>query len=117
MLANACGPCIGQWKREDIEGGQQNTIVTSFNRNFPGRNDANRNTLAFIGSPELVVATAFAGEMGFDPRSDALTTEDGEFRFAPPTGDELPPNGFDPGDEGFIAPPDNGSDCRCRDQS
>ena len=110
VLANACGPCIGQWKREDIEGGQQNTIVTSFNRNFPGRNDANRNTLAFIGSPELVVATAFAGEMGFDPRSDALTTEDGEFRFTPPTGDELPPNGFDPGDEGFIAPPDDGSD-------
>ena len=110
VLANACGPCIGQWKREDIEGGQQNTIVTSFNRNFPGRNDANRNTLAFIGSPELVVATAFAGEMGFDPRSDALTTDDGEFRFTPPTGDELPPNGFDPGDEGFIAPPDDGSD-------
>ena len=110
VLANACGPCIGQWKREDIEGGQQNTIVTSFNRNFPGRNDANRNTLAFIGSPELVVATAFAGEMGFDPRSDALSTEDGEFRFTPPTGDELPPNGFDPGDEGFIAPPDDGSD-------
>ena len=110
VLANACGPCIGQWKREDIEGGQQNTIVTSFNRNFPGRNDANRNTLAFIGSPELVVATAFAGEMGFDPRSDALTTDDGEFRFTPPTGDELPPNGFDPGDEGFIAPPEDGSD-------
>ncbi len=109
VLANACGPCIGQWKREDIEGGQQNTIVTSFNRNFPGRNDANRNTLAFIGSPELVVATAFAGEMGFDPRSDALTTDDGEFRFTPPTGDELPPNGFDPGDEGFIAPPEDGS--------
>ena len=110
VLANACGPCIGQWKREDIEGGQQNTIVTSFNRNFPGRNDANRNTLAFIGSPELVVATAFAGEMGFDPRSDALATADGEFRFTPPTGDELPPNGFDPGEEGFIAPPDDGSD-------
>ena len=109
VLANACGPCIGQWKREDIEGGQQNTIVTSFNRNFPGRNDANRNTLAFIGSPELVVATAFAGEMGFDPRSDALATADGEFRFSPPTGDELPPNGFDPGEEGFIAPPDDGS--------
>ncbi len=110
VLANACGPCIGQWKRDDIEGGQQNTIVTSFNRNFPGRNDANRNTLAFIGSPELVVATAFAGEMGFDPRSDALTTDNGEFRFTPPTGDELPPNGFDPGDEGFIAPPEDGSD-------
>ena len=110
VLANACGPCIGQWKREDIEGDEQNTIVTSFNRNFPGRNDANRNTLAFIGSPELVVATAFAGEMGFDPRSDAIATESGEFRFSAPTGDELPADGFDVGDEGFIAPPEDGSD-------
>ncbi len=110
VLANACGPCIGQWKREDVVGNEQNTIVTSFNRNFPGRNDANRNTLAFIGSPELVVATAFAGEMGFDPRSDALPTADGEFRFNAPSGDELPPNGFDAGDEGYIAPPDDGSE-------
>ncbi|MYD74636.1 MAG: aconitate hydratase, partial [Chloroflexi bacterium] len=110
VLANACGPCIGQWKREDIEGDEQNTIVTSFNRNFPGRNDANRNTLAFIGSPELVVATAFAGEMGFDPRSDAIATQSGEFRFSAPTGAELPANGFDVGDEGFIAPPEDGSD-------
>ena len=109
VLANACGPCIGQWKREDIEGDEQNTIVTSFNRNFPGRNDANRNTLAFIGSPELVVATAFAGEMGFDPRSDAIAAGSGEFRFSPPTGDELPTDGFDSGDEGFIAPPEDGS--------
>ncbi len=109
VLANACGPCIGQWKREDLEGDEQNTIVTSFNRNFPGRNDANRNTLAFIGSPELVVATAFAGEMGFDPRSDAIATGGGEFRFSAPTGDELPTDGFDSGDEGFIAPPEDGS--------
>ena len=110
VLANACGPCIGQWKREDIEGDEQNTIVTSFNRNFPGRNDAKRNTLDFIGSPELVVATAFAGEMGFDPRSDAIATADGEFRFSAPSGDELPADGFDVGDEGFIAPPEDGSD-------
>ena len=110
VLANACGPCIGQWKREDLEGDEQNTIVTSFNRNFPGRNDANRNTLAFIGSPELVVATAFAGEMGFDPRSDAIATAEGEFRFSAPSGDELPADGFDAGDEGFIAPPEDGSD-------
>ncbi len=109
VLANACGPCIGQWKRDDLEGDEQNTIVTSFNRNFPGRNDANRNTLAFIGSPELVVATAFAGEMGFDPRSDAIATADGEFRFSPPSGDELPDGGFDAGDEGYIAPPEDGS--------
>ena len=110
VLANACGPCIGQWKREDIAGDEQNTIVTSFNRNFPGRNDANRNTLAFIGSPELVVATAFAGEIGFDPRNDTIATAEGDFTFSPPTGDELPADGFDVGDEGFIAPPDDGSD-------
>ncbi len=109
VLANACGPCIGQWKRDDIEGDEQNTIVTSFNRNFPGRNDANRNTLAFIGSPELVVATAFAGEIGFDPRRDAIAASGGEFRFRAPSGDELPPNGFDAGDEGYIAPPEDGS--------
>ncbi len=110
VLANACGPCIGQWKREDIEGDEQNTIVTSFNRNFPGRNDANRNTLAFIGSPELVVATAFAGSIDFDPRTDAITQEGREFRFVPPTGDELPPNGFDSGESGYVAPPEDGSD-------
>ena len=109
VLANACGPCIGQWKRSDVEGGEQNTIVTSFNRNFPGRNDSNRNTLAFIGSPELVVATAFAGHMGFDPRTDALASDDGEFRFAPPVGDELPQDGFDSGDDGYIPPPADGS--------
>ena len=108
VLANACGPCIGQWKRDDLVGDEQNTIVTSFNRNFPGRNDANRNTLAFIGSPELVVATAFAGQIDFDPRSDAITADSGEFRFQPPTGDELPPRGFDSGDEGYLAPPDDG---------
>ena len=110
VLANACGPCIGQWKREDREDELPNTIVTSFNRNFPGRNDANRNTLAFIGSPELVVATAFAGEMGFDPRTDAIATAEGAFRFDPPSGDELPPHGFDAGDEGYISPPDDGSE-------
>ena len=110
VLANACGPCIGQWKREDTEGDEQNTIVTSFNRNFPGRNDANRNTLAFIGSPELVVATAFAGSIDFDPRTDTITQDGREFRFVPPTGDELPPNGFDSGESGYVAPPEDGSD-------
>ena len=109
VLANACGPCIGQWKREDIEGDEQNTIVTSFNRNFPGRNDANRNTLAFIGSPELVVATAFAGTIDFDPRTDTIERDGGEFRFTPPSGDELPQAGFDSGESGYIAPPADGS--------
>ena len=109
VLANACGPCIGQWKREDITGDEQNTIVTSFNRNFPGRNDANRNTLAFIGSPELVVATAFAGTIDFDPRTDTIERDGEEFRFAPPSGDELPQAGFDSGESGYIAPPADGS--------
>ena len=109
VLANACGPCIGQWKRGDLEGAEQNTIVTSFNRNFPGRNDANRNTLAFIGSPELVVAAAFAGAIDFDPRSDAIEHDGSEFRFAPPSGAELPPSGFEGGESGYIAPPADGS--------
>ncbi len=109
VLANACGPCIGQWRRSDLDGDEQNTIVTSFNRNFPGRNDANRNTLAFIGSPELVVATAFAGTIDFDPRSDEIEQDGASFKFQPPMGDELPANGFDPGVSGYEAPPENGS--------
>ena len=109
MLANACGPCIGQWRRSDLDGDEQNTIVTSFNRNFPGRNDANRNTLAFIGSPELVVATAFAGTIDFDPRSDEIEQDGASFKFQPPMGDELPANGFDPGVSGYEAPPESGS--------
>ena len=109
VLANACGPCIGQWKRENIRKGETNTIVTSFNRNFPARNDANPQTLAFIGSPEMVVAAAFAGDLGFDPRRDAIRNNGGEFRFQPPTGDELPRRGYELGDEGFLAPPAGGS--------
>ena len=109
VLANACGPCIGQWRRSDLDGDEQNTIVTSFNRNFPGRNDANRNTLAFIGSPELVVATAFAGTIDFDPRTDSIEQNGSTFKFQPPAGDELPANGFDPGISGYEAPPENGS--------
>ncbi len=110
VLANACGPCIGQWKREDIEKGESNTIITSFNRNFPARNDGNPETYAFIGSPELVVAVAFSGDLGFDPRTDAIEVDGKEFRFEPPSGDELPPRGFDPGVEGYVAPPEDGSD-------
>ena len=110
VLANACGPCIGQWKRTDIETGERNTIVTSFNRNFPRRNDGNAETLAFISSPEIVVAAAFAGDLRFDPQLDAIRREDGSlFRFAPPTGDELPQRGFTPGDEGYVPPPKHGS--------
>ena len=110
VLANACGPCIGQWQREDVGEGEMNTIITSFNRNFPGRNDANTSTLAFIGSPEIVVALAFAGEMGFDPRTDTIDRNGSAFRFEPPSGDELPELGFDEGDSGFEAPPEDGRD-------
>ena len=109
VLANACGPCIGQWKRSNIEAGETNTIVTSFNRNFPARNDANPQTLAFIGSPEMVVAAAFAGRLDFDPRRDAIPKDGGAFRFDAPVGDELPADGFALGDEGFVPPPADGS--------
>ena len=108
VLANACGPCIGQWKRTNIAAGETNTIVTSFNRNFPARNDANPQTLAFIGSPEMVVAAAFAGRLDFDPRRDAIPNNGGAFRFDAPVGDELPAEGFALGDEGFVPPPADG---------
>ena len=109
VLANACGPCIGQWKRTNVEEGERNAIVTSFNRNFPSRNDGNPETLAFIGSPEVVVATAFAGDLRFDPRQDAIKLPNGDlFRFEPPTGDELPAKGFAEGASGYVHPPTDG---------
>lgn len=74
MLANACGPCIGQWDRQDVKKGEKNTIVTSYNRNFIGRNDANPATHAFVTSPELVTAMALAGKLDFDPRNDTLVS-------------------------------------------
>jgi aconitate hydratase len=110
VLANACGPCIGQWHRDDISKGDVNSIVTSFNRNFSGRNDANPSTCAFITSPEVVVAMALAGRLDFDPRRDTLTADDGsEVRLDPPSGDELPKNGFEQSDRGFVTPPADGS--------
>ncbi len=110
VLANACGPCIGQWQREDIKKGDRNTILTSFNRNSKARQDANPATLAFIGSPELVTAMAFSGRLDFNPLTDALTTPDGaEFRFQPPTGDTLPANGFEKPEGGYVQPPADGS--------
>jgi aconitate hydratase len=109
VLANACGPCIGQWNRQDIEEGEVNSIVTSFNRNFPGRNDSNAETLSFIGSPELVVALAFAGDLGFDPRRDSIDVNGTPFQFEPPSGDELPAEGYAVGDSGYVAPPADGS--------
>lgn len=105
VLANACGPCIGQWKREDIKKGDKNSILTSYNRNFAKRNDGNPETLGFISSPELVVAMAFAGSMKFNPLTDTLKDKDGkDFKFNPPSGDILPSNGYASKDSGYEAP-------------
>ena len=111
VLANACGPCIGMWKRVDIKTGEKNTIVTSFNRNFAKRNDGNPETLAFVASPELTTALAIAGRLSFNPLTDELENDKGEkVKLDPPTGEELPPTGFDRGEEGFVAPANDGSD-------
>ncbi|MEO6176691.1 MAG: aconitate hydratase [Flavobacterium circumlabens] len=110
VFANACGPCIGMWDREGAEKEERNTIVHSFNRNFSKRADGNPNTLAFVGSPELVTAMAIAGDLGFNPLTDTLINEDGEeVMLDAPTGDELPPKGFDAEDPGFQAPAADGS--------
>ncbi len=109
VLANACGPCIGQWKREDITPGETNSIITSFNRNFQKRNDGNAQTLAFIGSPEIVTAYALAGSLNFNPCKDTLTTEDGVLvKLEAPVADELPAKGFASEASGYIAPSQNG---------
>ena len=105
VLANACGPCIGQWKRSDVVADQPNTIVSSFNRNFPGRNDGSAATLSFITSPEIVTAMAFAGTIEFNPLTDTLPGPDGTLvRFTPPEADELPRHGFIGGREGYEEP-------------
>lgn len=110
VLANACGPCIGQWDRRDIKKGDKNTIVSSYNRNFTGRNDANPQTHAFVTSPELVTALALAGDLRFNPLTDYLTDAQGnKFKLEPPTGDTLPRQGFDSGVDTFQAPPADGS--------
>ena len=95
VLANACGPCIGQWDRKDKKRGEPNTIVTSYNRNFTGRNDANPATHAFVTSPEMVVALVLGGNLGFNPLTDELTAPNGsKFKLKPPKGDTLPKRGF-----------------------
>jgi aconitate hydratase len=105
VLANACGPCIGQWDRSDVAEGETNVIINSYNRNFPKRNDGNAATLAFVTSPETVVAYALAGTLDFNPMTDPIPTEDGEgVPLDPPVGEELPAAGFDAGESGFIAP-------------
>ncbi|MFQ6673801.1 MAG: aconitate hydratase, partial [Fidelibacterota bacterium] len=108
VLANACGPCIGQWKRLDKKEGEKNSIITSFNRNFARRNDGNPATHAFIASPELVTAMALAGRLTFNPLVDTLRNKDGrEVRLEEPSGDELPRKGFAAGAEGFVSPPED----------
>ncbi|OUV77559.1 MAG: aconitate hydratase [Acidimicrobiaceae bacterium TMED130] len=111
VLANACGPCIGQWDRseeKDHEAGTPNVIVTSYNRNFPKRNDGDPSTLAFVTSPETVMALALAGTIDFDPVNGTIPTAGGEsMNLSVPKGIELPPSGFDSGEETFIAPPDD----------
>lgn len=110
VLANACGPCIGQWKRTDVPKGEANSIVTSYNRNFAARNDANPATHAFVTSPEIVTAFALAGDLTFNPLADKLVGANGEeVLLRPPQGDELPPRGFDPGVDTFQPAPEDGS--------
>lgn len=109
VLANACGPCIGQWKRHDVAFGEKNSILTSYNRNFSGRNDANPGTHSFVTSPEIVIALSLAGKLTFDPMKDTLIGQDGKaFRLEPPVGAELPDNGFALGVSGFIPPAEKG---------
>jgi len=111
VLANACGPCIGQWDRPKELTSKPNTIVNSFNRNFPKRNDGSANTLSFVTSPDTVIALALAGRLDFDPTTDTLTAPDGtQVKLEIPQGEVLPKAGYDAGNDTFIAPPDNGSD-------
>ncbi|MHB9041409.1 MAG: aconitate hydratase [Melioribacteraceae bacterium] len=109
VLANACGPCIGMWKRMDIKTGERNTIVNSFNRNFAKRNDNNPETLSFVASPELVTALAISGSLSFNPETDYLVNETGEqVKLDSPFGDELPSRGFEKDTKGYLAPSSNG---------
>jgi len=111
VLANACGPCIGQWRRSKEASEVPNTIVTSYNRNFPRRNDGQPTTMNFIGSPEIVTALAIAGKLSFNPLTDSLTGADGKsFKLAPPkTAPEVPARNFDRGRPTYVTPPEDGS--------
>ena len=110
VLANACGPCIGQWSRPESITGQPNTIVNSYNRNFPKRNDGSAKTLSFVTSPDTVMALALAGRLDFDPTADTLTAADGsEVLLDPPVGEVLPEKGYDAGVDTFTPPPADGS--------
>jgi aconitate hydratase len=111
VLANACGPCIGQWRRAKEATAEPNTIVTSYNRNFPQRNDGQRTTMNFIGSPEIVTALALAGRLSFNPLTDTLMGADGKpFKLnVPKTAPEVPPKNFDRGRSAYVSPPQDGS--------
>ena len=111
VLANACGPCIGQWKRDSAVSGKPNTIVTSYNRNFPRRNDGQPTTMNFIASPEVTVALSLTGRLSFNPMTDPLKDSNGkEFTLSPPQqAPAVPEKGFDKGDSNFFAPPEDGS--------
>lgn len=107
VLANACGPCIGQWERSDVDKNEKNSILTSYNRNFPRRNDGNPNTNAFIASPEVVTAYALTGRLDSDPIHNGIELEDGgKIMIDPPVAPELPEDGFKAGEEGYVAPAD-----------
>jgi aconitate hydratase len=109
VMSNACGPCIGQWKRNDITKGEKNSIITSFNRNFAARNDSNPETYAFVASPEIVTALALAGRITFNPLTDTLTNEKGEqIKLAEPVGNELPSKGFLKDEVGYASPAADG---------
>eukprot|EP00808_Paulinella_micropora_P020112 g52815.t1 len=110
VLANACGPCIGQWNRKDVPQGEANSIVTSYNRNFTKRNDGNPATHCFVASPELTTAMAFSGSLSFNPATDSLPTPSGKpFKFSPPKGLDLPKKDFDAGEDTYVPPPADGS--------
>jgi aconitate hydratase len=110
VLANACGPCIGQWKRHGVELGEKNTIITSYNRNFAKRNDGNPATHSFVASPEIVTALAFAGKITFNPLTDTIEAANGkQVKLEAPHGEELPAKGFDPGESGYVPPAEDGS--------
>ena len=110
VLANACGPCIGQWRRTDVAEGEANSIVTSFNRNFPRRNDGRAETMNFIASPEIVIALGLGGRLSFNPLTDTLTAADGTpFKLEPPkVAPEVPERGFEKGQSVYVAPPEKG---------
>ncbi len=115
IFTNACGPCIGQWNREGEDNTEKNSIIHSFNRNFAKRADGNPNTHAFVTSPEMVMAVALSGNLDFNPITDNLISEDGDkIILDPPFGDELPSNGFDCEDNGYIEPPIDGSDIQIK---